>query len=59
MEEALAQEKEQLSTTLFSIGDGVITTDTEGRIVLFNTVAEKLTGWAASDAQGKILEEPD
>jgi PAS domain S-box-containing protein len=47
---ALEKEKELLAVTLRSIGDGVITTDTEGRIVLFNKVAEQLTGWTHDDA---------
>ncbi len=46
-EDALAAEKERLSVTLRSIGDGVITADTEGRVVLLNKVAEHLTGWTA------------
>lgn len=50
---ALAAEKEQLDVTLRSIGDGVITTDTQGRIVVMNPVAEQLTGLSASEAYGK------
>jgi PAS domain S-box-containing protein len=50
---ALAAEKEQLDVTLRSIGDGVITTDTQGRIVIMNPVAEQLTGLDAIEAYGK------
>jgi PAS domain S-box-containing protein len=56
-EEALAAEKEQLVVTLCSIGDGVITTDIEGKVVLLNPVAEKLTGWTQQEAAGKPLQE--
>ncbi|MCX7677616.1 MAG: PAS domain S-box protein [Spirochaetes bacterium] len=55
--EELAREKERLAVTLASIGDGVITTDTEGKVVLINRVAEELTGWKMSEALGKPLEE--
>jgi len=56
-EEALADEKERLSVTLRSIGDGVVTTDTAGNIVLLNKVAEELTGWRQAEAAGKNLDE--
>ena len=56
-EEAFAAEKERLAVTLRSIGDGVISTDIEGRIVLMNKVAEELTGWNESDAVGKPIAE--
>lgn len=49
----LADEKERLAITLRSIGDGVITTDIEGRILFINTIAEQLTGWTNDEAQGK------
>lgn len=51
------EEKEQLVVTLRSIGDGVITTDADGRIVLMNQIAEKLTGWQEHDSNGKLLSE--
>ncbi len=51
----LAEEKELLAVTLHSIGDGVITTDMEGRIIIMNTVAEQLTGWSVHEAEGKPL----
>ena len=49
----LAIEKEHLLVTLRSIGDGVIVTDTEGKIILINKVAEGLTGWTQEEAVGK------
>jgi PAS domain S-box-containing protein len=49
-QEALANEKERLAVTLRSIADGVISTDTAGTILLFNKVAEDLTGWIQSEA---------
>ncbi|MDP2309123.1 MAG: GAF domain-containing protein [Pseudomonadota bacterium] len=53
---ALDAERERLAVTLRSIGDGVIATDTEARIVLLNTVAETMTGWAQAEAIGKPIE---
>ena len=55
-EDALAEEKELLMVTLRSIGDGVITTDVEGRIILMNQIAESLTGWTQEAAQGLPIE---
>lgn len=55
-ERILATEKERLAVTLRSIGDGVITTDTTGKIVMMNRIAEELTGWLQTEAQGQPLE---
>jgi PAS domain S-box-containing protein len=56
-EERLRHTQELLSATLYSIGDGVLATDAEGRVVLINAVAERLTGWTEAEAFGKPIEE--
>ncbi len=56
-EEELAKEKERLAVTLRSIGDGVITTDIDGKITLMNRVAENLTGWKFEEALRKDLDD--
>jgi len=53
----LRNERERFKVTLKSIGDGVVTTDTAGRIDFMNTVAEDLTGWREEDAVGKNFRE--
>ncbi len=55
-EERLHEQREWLSVTLASIGDAVITTDTEGRVTFLNGVAQALTGWRSEEAQGQPLE---
>jgi len=56
-EEALYQERERALVTLHSIGDGVITTDADGRVDYMNPVAERVTGWGSNEAQGHPLTE--
>lgn len=55
-EEKLASQKEQLTVTLRSIGEGVIVADVNGLIQMINSTAEKLTGWTQESALGKPLE---
>jgi PAS domain S-box-containing protein len=50
--EALDRERQLLKTTLASIGDAVIVTDTEGRVTFLNGEAERLTGWSDAEATG-------
>lgn len=51
------RQKDLLSTTLASIGDGVIATDVQGRVTFLNSEAERLTGWKNSEAVSKPLAE--
>ncbi|MBF0201532.1 MAG: response regulator [Desulfamplus sp.] len=44
---------ENLDVTLKSISDGVISIDRDERVIFMNSVAEKMTGWRLSEAQGK------
>ncbi len=55
-EEALRVSEHRWSTTLSSIGDAVIATDTKSKITFMNGVAEKLTGWALVEANGRHIE---
>jgi PAS domain S-box-containing protein len=55
-EEQLQEQREWLRVTLASIGDAVITTDTNGNVTYLNAVAEELTGWNLMDATGKSLD---
>ena len=45
----------RISTTLNSIGDAVISTNLDGNIMVMNPIAEELTGWKLSEAEGKPL----
>jgi diguanylate cyclase (GGDEF)-like protein/PAS domain S-box-containing protein len=56
-EEKLFDERERAEVTLKSIGDGVITTDIDGKVVYLNPAAEKLSGWTTKDAVGRHIAE--
>ena len=51
------EEKERAQVTLQSIGDGVITTDAEGKVDYINPVAQDLTGWDMRSARGTPVTE--
>ncbi|MFO0867218.1 MAG: PAS domain S-box protein, partial [Gemmataceae bacterium] len=46
-----------MRTTLASIGDAVIVTNSEGHAMLLNGLAEQLTGWTTAEAKGRTLKE--
>ncbi len=50
-------QRESLTVTMQSMGDAVIATDDQGRIVSLNPVAEALTGWKHDQANGRPLED--
>ena len=54
-EQAIFEQKERAQVTLQSIGDGVITTDRDGRIEYLNPVAEQLSGWRSAEACGASI----
>lgn len=51
----IAERKELAEVTLSSIGDGVITTDPQGKTRYLNRMAEQLTGWTTQLALGKDI----
>ena len=53
----IAESESKLLTTLYSIGDAVLTTDTESKITSMNKIAEYLTGWEIIDAQGQLIQD--
>ncbi|HMW35424.1 MAG TPA: PAS domain S-box protein [bacterium] len=54
-ERALSEEKERLLVTLQALGDGVITTNTEGRIILMNPSAERIIGSSLTTTRGQTI----
>ena len=55
-QEAVHEQQEWLRVTLSSIGDAVITTDTNGCITFMNPAAQAVTGWKLEEASGLPLD---
>jgi len=56
-EKKLKQHDRWLSATLKSVSDGVIATNTRGRIIFMNPAAERLTGWSQSETRDKNIDQ--
>jgi PAS domain S-box-containing protein len=54
-EDRLEEMQQSLAVTLSSIGAGFIATDRAGRVTRMNVIAEQVTGWPESEAQGQDL----
>jgi diguanylate cyclase (GGDEF)-like protein/PAS domain S-box-containing protein len=50
-------ERERAEITLHSIGDAVLTTDTQGHVTYLNAEAERLTGWTRAEAFARPIAE--
>lgn len=57
VEQVLAARERWYSTTMRSIGDGVIAVDDAQLVTFANRTAEELTGWSQEDALGRPLTE--
>jgi PAS domain S-box-containing protein len=49
----LKEQRKWLSTTIKGIGDAIITTDHQERVVIMNPAAERITGWSEEEAHGR------
>lgn len=54
---ALAASEARYRTLWSAVGDAVLATDADGRVILLNPAAERLTGWSASEATGMPVSE--
>ena len=55
--EELRKQREWFEVTLSSVGDAVITTDTQGHVTYLNPIAETMTGWRSTEAFGEPIDE--
>lgn len=51
----LSTEKNKLAVVVSNIADGVVATDSTGKIVLFNKAMEALTGWGEEEVLGQSV----
>lgn len=56
-EKEIWQQQEKFKVTLDSLGEGVITLDTNGKVQYMNNLAEDLSGWNLREARGRYLGE--
>lgn len=56
-ERDLREQSEWFKVTLSSIGDAVLTVNSDRRVAFLNPVAEKLTGWSYAEAVGRPIRE--
>jgi len=49
--------RDSLHTTLYSIGNAVLVTNSHGVVTMINPTAEQLTGWSSGEAIGRFLPE--
>ena len=52
----VAEEREWFRVTLSSIGDAVITTNTEGKVTFLNATAQNILGWKEEEVLGEPLD---
>lgn len=57
LRKVLEQQVAEYEAIWRSIGDGLLVTDQDNRIVMINEVAKKLLGWEKESAVGKLLSE--
>ena len=53
----LDDKRNEIHTTLASIGEGLIAADVNGEVSFLNPVGAEITGWARSDSMGKKIGE--
>jgi diguanylate cyclase (GGDEF)-like protein/PAS domain S-box-containing protein len=56
IDDAAFAARERAEVTLNSIGDAVLSTDTDGKVTYLNLAAEVMTGWSREAAAGQPLE---